>query len=335
MTDDEGRTTTAPRDGAPRGVVVRHFDIDRDLEGLVDVMTAANRADDIEWLMTADQIRTDITNRADFDPGLDMLVAEVDGRVVASAETQPTVRDGVAVHHVSCWVHPDHRRRGIGRHLLGRNETRSREVARTWEPDREHVLHAWADEHEYGAMALLESSGYQPIRFGFVMIRALDEPIPDASLPAGIELRPVREEDHDAIWAADSEAFRDHWGAHERTEEDRIAWFSMPGMNPALWKVAWDGDEVVGSSMNVIWTEENAKLGVNRGWLEHISVRRPWRKRGVASALIAESLRELRARGLSEAALGVDGQNISGALRLYESLGFRKHRRATGYGKEL
>jgi mycothiol synthase len=329
------RTTTAIGDGLPSGVTVRPFDLEGDVDGFVAVIHAANRADDVDWLVTPDQFRTDVTNRADFDPALDILVAEVDGEIVAGAEAQPQVRDDIAVHHVRCWVHPAHRRRGIGRHLLARNEARSREVARGWERDREHVLDAWADEHEYGALALLDASGYERIRYGFMMLRPLDEPIPDAPLPDGIELRPVRPEDHDPIWAADSEAFLDHWGAHQRTEEDRIAWFSMPGMDTSLWKVAWDGDEVVGSTMNAIWSEENATLGVSRGWLEHISVRRAWRKRGIASALIAESLRELRRRGVSEAALGVDGQNLSGALRLYESLGFRKHRMSTAFRKAL
>jgi ribosomal protein S18 acetylase RimI-like enzyme len=85
--------------------------------------------------------------------------------------------------------------------------------------------------------------------------------------------------------------------------------------------------------MNFVFPEENERLGVARGWLQHVSVRRPWRRRGLAAALIAESLRALRDRGLAEAALGVDAENTTGALRLYESLGFRRHRTGVSFRK--
>jgi mycothiol synthase len=97
--------------------------------------------------------------------------------------------------------------------------------------------------------------------------------------------------------------------------------------------VAWDRDEVAGSVMTFVWQVENETLGLSRGWLEHISVRRPWRRRGLASALIAEALLALRAAGLREAALGVDAENTSGALRVYEALGFRRVRTDVSYRK--
>ncbi len=121
----------------------------------------------------------------------------------------------------------------------------------------------------------------------------------------------------------------------QRTEEDFVGWFSTPNLDTSLWRVAWEGDEIAGSVWNCIWTEENEQLGIQRGWLEHISVRRPWRRRGLATALIAESLRTLKTKGLTEAALGVDAENISGALRLYESLGFRRHQTGISFRKPL
>ena len=72
-----------------------------------------------------------------------------------------------------------------------------------------------------------------------------------------------------------------------------------------------------------------------RGWLEHISVRRPWRGRGLGRALTAEGLRRLRAAGMTEAMLGVDAENPTGALGLYERLGFEVHQRTTAYRLEL
>ena len=99
--------------------------------------------------------------------------------------------------------------------------------------------------------------------------------------------------------------------------------------------MAWDGDQVAGVVQNWIWPEENEALGVNRGWLEHISVRRPWRRRGLARALTAASLVTFRERGLDEGMLGVDSENPNGALGLYEGLGFSMRSRAAAYRRSL
>ena len=66
-----------------------------------------------------------------------------------------------------------------------------------------------------------------------------------------------------------------------------------PDCDIGLWRVAWDGDEVVGSVLNAIYRLENERLGVSRGWLDHVSVRRRWRGLGVAKALCAASFRAL------------------------------------------
>jgi mycothiol synthase len=81
--------------------------------------------------------------------------------------------------------------------------------------------------------------------------------------------------------------------------------------------------------------DENARLGVSRGWCENISTRAPWRGRGVASALISRALQALRDRGMTEAALGVDAQNETGALQLYQRMGFREAARETEWRRPL
>jgi mycothiol synthase len=330
------RTEVALPD-APKiaGLHFRTVNLDNDLAELVELITVAHLADGLDWLPTVDNLRNDLEHRSNFDLARDMLAAEVDGRLVALTETHIAVRDGTALHQMDGWVTPDKRRRGIGRALLHWTERRAREAAAEWQGAEPHTFGTWIDERNLGGMTLLESEGYERVRYGFMMVRSLSEPIPDAALPQGLEIRPVVKADHRRIWDADSEAFRDHWGALERTEEDYLSWFATPNLDTSLWRVAWDGDEVAGSVWNAIWAEENERLGVQRGWLEHISVRRPWRRRGLATALIVESLRTLRDRDLIEAALGVDAENISGALRLYETLGFRRFQTGISYRKPM
>jgi mycothiol synthase len=311
------------------------FAMDRDIERLVDVMRESNLADGIDFIPNAESHRVDLEHTPNFDPARDIIIGTIGDRVVAAAQHAIRGRAGTAVHHLDGWVRPAERRRGIGRALLHWAEARAQETAGAWPGPESHAAWVWPDEEQAGLIALLDSEGYAIIRHGLLMLRALDEPIPDAPLPPGLEVRPVRAEDHRRIWDADVEAFKDHWMTADRTEEDYEGWYAEPDLDTSLWRVAWDGDEVAGSVMSFVFAEENEQLGVQRGWLEHVSVRRPWRRRGLAGALIADSLRGLRERGLTEAALGLDASNLSGALRLYESVGFRRYRAAICYAKEL
>jgi ribosomal protein S18 acetylase RimI-like enzyme len=99
--------------------------------------------------------------------------------------------------------------------------------------------------------------------------------------------------------------------------------------------VAWDGDEVAGMILNFIDRDENEKHGRLWGYTEEICVRRPWRRRGLASSLIAHSLRVIKERGMEAAALFVDAENLSGALGLYERMGYQTIRRAVSFRKPL
>ena len=115
-------------------------------------------------------------------------------------------------------------------------------------------------------------------------------------------------------------------GHVEAEEKDYKRWLKrieeLPEYNPELWKVAWDGDEVVGMVLNAIFEEENEKLNVKKGWTDPICVRRAWRKMGIATALIYDSMQMFKEMGMEQAALGVDTHNPSGALNLYTNCGF-------------
>jgi ribosomal protein S18 acetylase RimI-like enzyme len=106
-------------------------------------------------------------------------------------------------------------------------------------------------------------------------------------------------------------------------------------MQKELWVVAWDGDQVAGSIFNFIDHEYNARTGRKLGYTEYISVRRPWRRRGLARAMLARSMKVLKDAGMTQTALGVDAESLSGALRLYESMGYEVVASGTTYRKQL
>ena len=181
---------------------------------------------------------------------------------------------------------------------------------------------------------LLERAGYVAFRRFASMERPDLEDIPEVALPDGLELRPVAR-DRPAlrrVFDADVEAFRDHFGWSEGSDERFAEFVEDPDVDPALWLIAFDGDEVAGGILNGIHVSPD---GVRSGWLDSIFTRRPWRRRGLARALIARSLVLLRERGLAAASLGVDLSNPNQALALYESCGFRAVSSATSWRRTL
>ncbi len=334
-------TTPAAMPGsAVRGLRLRPLDPARDYEPIADLISFTNAADDLDWVMTVAGLRHEVAPGGQYEPERDTRIAEVDGTPAGFVRVYSRTRgpERKVIHRMDVWTRPEWRRRGVGTALVAWAEQRSRRMqaeGRDGPPGAVHELSAFCDDRNAGSAAFADARGFSLIRYSFEMRRALDEPIPDVSLPTGLELRPVRPEDHRRIWDANVEAFRDHWEPAERTEADYRAWFADPETDTTLWRVAWDGDEVAGLSMNIIYAEENERLGIKAGWLEQVSVRRPWRRRGLGAAVIAASLHALRERGMAEAMLGVDAENPTGALALYERLGFTRHRAFRVFRKRL
>jgi mycothiol synthase len=305
---------------------------DADYEAIAAVAVAASRADGVPWAPTGVMRREELEGSDGLDIARDVILAEVDGTVVGEAGVTRRMRGGRPTYDLYGHIDPAVRRRGIGRAMLHENLRRVEErVASGEDGDRSYRVRGFADEGEVGHRTLLEAEGFTPARWFFLMRRPTLDDIPDAPLPEGIEIRPVLPDHHRAIFDAESEAFQDHWEPHDPSEAEFRSLFSRSDLDTDLWIVAWDGDAIAGVVQNWIWHDENRQLGLERGWLEHISVRRPWRRRGLGRAITAASLRRLRDAGMTDAMLGVDADNPTGALGLYEGLGFEVDQRATAY----
>jgi mycothiol synthase len=305
---------------------------DAEIARLVNAgMTASN----VPHRRSQAQITNWLDHPSNLDLAADLLFAEVDGSVVAYTEGGwEQDNDGGRNYAVWGQVHPDWQRRGLGTALLRWIEERQREVAAA-HPDVEKRLESWASEAEAGRLALLEGHGYAIARYDYEMERPNLDDIQPLPFPPGIELRPAREEDLRRHWETEIEVFRDHWGAIDDSEDSFKQMQSDPRRDLSLWVVAWQGDEIVGQVLNRIDREANAELGMKRGWVNSVGVRRPWRRQGVARALVAESLRVLRDAGMTSAGLGVDAENAHGALGVYEASGFRVVRTERVYRKPL
>lgn len=298
--------------------------------------------DQVERTISVEEVTRTYTHLVNCDPHQDVLFAEVDGQAVGYCrnwwfqELDGTWLGGSYGNVLPAWRH-----KGIGGALLRHAEARLRQVATELEsagslkPGTPRFFTVDLNSTEVDRAALFEKSGYQPIRRGDTMRRPGFDEIPEAELPAGLEVRLVLPEHYRLIWDAAQEAFRDHWGYVAPSETEYEEWLLSEELAPHLWQVAWDGDQIAGSVLNFVNEKENIEYKRKRGYTEGISVRRPWRRRGLARALLVRSLRMFRDLGYEEAVLGVDSENLNQAYHLYESVGFRIIRSSFVYRKPM
>ena len=317
------------------GVHFRTFRGSSDFPHFARLITAWSKGVGDDRVETAEGIASGYANLQRCEPERDLVIVEVDGLPVAYSRVWWDLEaDGPHVYKHFCILDPAVEGRGIDAALFAWNEERLREIGGGHDVE-EQLLEVWSNDRNAAANALIRGAGYEAITYSAEMVRPTVDDLPDHSLPDGLEIRPVRDEDIRTIWEADVEAFRDHWGFVEQTEADYQRFLAFPYMDTTLWKIAWDDEGPAGQVKSFVDTAQNAEHGLKRGWTESISTSRRWRRRGVAKALIVESIRELAARGMTEVALGVHTENPNGAYDLYAGLGYEVTSTWTTYRKRL
>ncbi|OAI55838.1 hypothetical protein AYO48_02585 [Gaiella sp. SCGC AG-212-M14] len=213
-------------------------------------------------------------------------------------------------------MRPSARGLGVSSALLSWLEQRAGAIAEDLLPEAVLTLTHWAKDAD--AAPVLENAGFVPIRHFLQMrIDLSTGDLPRPSWPGGLELRcfsPGRDEAE--LFAAFRAAFAEHSGD---AEVDEAEWWNEnrdaanAGFDPTLWFVASDGTTFAGFSI--------CREREDGGWISLLGVRPHRRGRGLGEALLTHSLDVLRTRELGHAALNVDVDNTTGALRLYEKVG--------------
>jgi mycothiol synthase len=279
------------------------------------------------FVLAADELANQWKSEG-FNVERDVFVVETqEGRVVGSEEFYHEGNHS-KLNADGC-VHPEFRGLGIGSSLLEKIDERAQAELELAASDGRVFIQSLINNKDEAGHNLLRNNGYSPVRYYWRMEIKVQEAPAIVTLPVGIELRPFIQEEHAvAIWQADEEAFRDHWGSHERTfEEWSHGKFGNPNFDPTLWMVAWDGNKVAGFSQN------RFRKGI--GWIGTIAVRRPWRGKGLGIALMHRTFAEFYKRGMPTIGLGVDSANLTGATRLYERAGMYVAGEFAMYEKEL
>ncbi len=233
-------------------------------------------------------------------------------------------------------VLPSWRRQGIGSRIMSECEARAQ--ARLDEaPTRTVYLEAYGDRRQEDVARLFASFGLQPKRYFFDMVYRGGDIPSGPGLPAGYRIRAfVPGQDEEALWRVLNTSFRDHWGHVPFGFDHWLHWIRTGPFDPDLALLAeGPGGEAVGECLGLIDAERNRILGRNEGWIDSLGVLREHRKKGVGRALLLEGMRRLRQRGCTHLILGVDTENPTGALGLYESVGFREWKVGITYSKVL
>lgn len=343
---------TAPEAPEAPGVRFRPFGGPADYAAIVAVHAARQEHDRVDPLSVDEEVPTveAVARRFErpyhFDPSRDAIFAEVGGSVIGYGETTwRTEGDGTWLYLHEGYVVPAWRGRGVGTALLRRLEGRIREISAGHPTAGKATFGANASSTEEESGRLLLGEGYQPVKAMVEMEFTAFPTLRLLPLPNGIAMRPPRPAEYRAVWEVTIRANREHDPDPEEVDQ-ALQWYrrhwsqdgdlTRPTIDPDLLHVAWDGDEPVGVVVCMI--------GKGRGAIREVAVRREWRRRGIARALLTHGLQALQERGVTMVRLTTPGDRIVDGVRqpyryrtadLYGSVGFRPLKEFVRYRKPL
>jgi mycothiol synthase len=188
-------------------------------------------------------------------------------------------------------------------------------------------IRAFASDQDQAAQEALERVGFEPIRHGFRMMIDLDGELPEPHWPEGFAVRRFREGDEGRFHRGHQESFADTWEFTPEPFDNWSHWFMGPAtFEPEHWFIVEHGEELAAVAIcRISETEDNA------GWVFILGVLPAYRRRGLAMALLQHLFRHFAGAGMKRVGLGVDAENPTGAVALYERAGMYVARRNLTY----
>ena len=272
-----------------------------------------------------------------FDPEQSVLLIEnQDDLLVALVEVWDEI--DLPVHpYIWMTVDPDYKEQGLDDYLLAWAEERARQVFDKVDPALQVAMRSHIYSIQESSSRAMLRAGFNLIRHGFRMRIEMEEMPPEPIWPEGIQLKPYNpEKDAMAVYETDEEAFQDHFGFVKEDPEIGFKRFMHhltgdDSYDPGLWFLATEGEEIVAICICRRYGPDDPATG----YISSLGVKRPWRRRGVAQALMRHAFREYYRRGKRIVDLGVDADSLTGATDLYTKVGMYIQRRYDLYEKVL
>lgn len=313
---------------------VRTCEGERDLEAIASLINTCEEVDRLEEGTSVPELR-ESWNDPHFDPRRDLrLWEDSDGRLLAYAKVYVPESEDRVEGYFGFRVRPEVRGGDLEGEIVAWGEAHLREVGKGRTAIAKLRSGTRADRPE--RVSLLESWGFKRDRYFFQMARSLSQPIPEPQFLEGFYLRPTRREDIPAWVEMFNQTFIDHWNHRDLTAAELYCELEKSYYRPELDLVAIAPDGTFAAFCFCgIFPQENERTGRNEGWIAALGTRRGFRRQGLGRAMLLSGLRCLRDAGVDTAKLGVDADNPSGALKLYESVGFHRVRTSISYSKEI
>lgn len=272
-------------------------------------------------------------------PDRDTIAAFDGDRMVAvgAVSGQTTPRD---THRLNAWaaVHPEYRGRGIGRELLGRQMEQAKRQHTERHSEMPALWQMGAFDHVPDRAALARAAGLEPIRHWFEMERNVEGPVPTpGAAPDGLRITAYEPALDDALRIAHNEAFAQHFGSSERDPETWRHWFtgSRSFNGDISFLAVTPDDEVASYVLGYEYEADTEANGYREAYVGQVGTRPAFRGNGLASILFGHALAAFHAAGYRSTSLGVDAANGTGALGLYERLGYEVRLSSTTFAAEL
>ena len=330
-----------------RLVAPRHPDVavwraatEADIDGIWQLRQDMGRVDHPNYLTARGAIAADF-GYSHFHAERDSLIGIDDnGRIVAVGMVMYPPRQVTLVRSMPIGgVHPELRGRGIGRQLLAWQIGRAQQQLASSDRLLPGWILAYADERSPQNARLLSLGGMHLSRYFLSLERLLTEPIAAVEPAPGISLEPFTAQVSQAVHTARDDAFMDHWASQPMSDENWNSFVTGRWFRPDLSFVAFGIDDagaqhvvgfVLSSANEDVWRTQ----GFTGGYVDLVGVTRAWRGRHIAQSLLAAHLEAGRALGYDRSTLAVDSASPTGALGLYEGMGYAPTHRKLAFTRE-
>lgn len=305
-----------------------------DLPAIAELINLSQAAYNLENRTTATKLREDFADPTfDVDQDLQLWRNEA-GALVAIAELWRQTPEASFISNLGFSIHPDVQPTGLANAILAWAEQRV--LALGGQFVGPIVLLSGCRDTVTARRSLLSQLGFQPERAFWRLQRSLETPIPKATFPAGWQVRSVTPADQEQWVEMFNQTFIDHWNHTPMTLEEFDHWIARSKYDPNLDLIIETPDgQMAAFAYSEISPERNTRLGLQEAHVCLLGTRRGYRRLGLARALLAESLQRLQLLGMTTATIGVDAQNPSGAVKLYQSVGFAKYQSSTVFRKTV
>ncbi len=229
-----------------------------------------------------------------------------------------------AVHHMHEWgtVRPEFRGQGVGTRLLEWSQRAAIGLHTDLYPGLPLALDGACLVRNTEAMELFAAQGFEQARWFHRMTLEPTADPPRPADPPGVSITALTADHHAAAMSVRNEAFRDHWGSTEMSPQSWAHWLGYAAFRPGCSFIAYADGAPAGIVIGHEYDAYTEATGRRELYIALVGTRRSARGRGIASALLGHALAAARADGACWASLEVDADSPTGALGLYERIGF-------------